>query len=39
MFMSKKRVLAEACKLIQWYVPLKDVFTDMLEKGSAHQDT
>jgi hypothetical protein len=39
MFVYKKRVLDEAGELIQWYIPLEDVCTDLLEKGSMHQDS
>jgi len=39
MFVYKKWVLDETGELIQWYIPLKDVCTDLLEKGSAHQDS
>ena len=39
MFVHKKWVLDETGELIQWYIPLKDVCTDLLEKGSVHQDS
>ena len=39
MFLYKKNVLDEADELIQWYTPLKDICTDLLEKWSAHQDS
>jgi len=39
MFVYKKRVLDETGELIQWYIPLEDVCTDLLEKRSVHQDS
>jgi hypothetical protein len=39
MLVYKKRVLDEIGEVIQWYVPFKDVCTDLLEKGSVHQDS
>ena len=39
MFMYKKKVLDETGELIQWYLPLEDVCTYQLEKGSVHQDS
>ena len=39
MFAYKKRVLDETGELIQWYLPLEDVCTYQLEKGSVHQDS
>ena len=39
MFVYKKRVLNEIGELIQWYIPLEEICTDLLEKGSVHQDS
>ena len=38
-FVPKKRVLDEISELIQRYIPLEDVCTDQLEKGSVHQNS
>jgi len=39
MFVYKKWVFDETGELIQWYFPLEDVCTNLLEKWSVHQDS